>query len=103
MKHSSYDMSWMLYIYVLHIHKVLSLLHKFSFVLILYILPILQFARNGIIGNFSLVFYFQCRGWGKDLASPQLNELYEKQRELQEQAKKRDSLAALSLAFATPR
>jgi hypothetical protein len=45
----------------------------------------------------------QCRGWGTDLASPHLNDLYHKQLELYEQTRRRESLSALALAIAAPR
>ena len=48
-------------------------------------------------------FFFQCRGWGADMAPPHINELYMKQMDVYEQAKKRESLKALSLAITTPR
>lgn len=46
---------------------------------------------------------YKCRGWGTDLASPQMSQLYQKQIELYEQTRKRESLSALSLAINSPR
>ena len=46
---------------------------------------------------------YKCRGWGTDLVSPKMSEMYQKQIELYEQTRNRESLSALSLAISTPR
>ncbi|XP_059098358.1 mucin-2-like, partial [Tigriopus californicus] len=46
---------------------------------------------------------FRCRGWGTDLVPPHLNELYHKQLDPKEIARRRESLSALSLAINAPR
>jgi hypothetical protein len=46
---------------------------------------------------------YKCRGWGTDLVPPHMNQLYNQQIHLYEQASTRQTLSALSLAITTPR
>merc|ERR1712106_544564 len=46
---------------------------------------------------------YKCRGWGTDLVPPHMSQIYTQQMNLHEQASRRESLSALSLAISTPR
>merc|ERR1712106_171428 len=46
---------------------------------------------------------YKCRGWGTDLVPPHMSQIYNQQINLHEQASRRESLSALSLAISTPR
>eukprot|EP00092_Neocalanus_flemingeri_P036373 GFUD01039600.1.p1 GENE.GFUD01039600.1~~GFUD01039600.1.p1 ORF type:complete len:722 (-),score=191.50 GFUD01039600.1:885-3050(-) len=46
---------------------------------------------------------YKCRGWGTDLVPPHMSQIYNQQMNLHEQASRRESLSALSLAISTPR